>query len=252
MDQLTSMRVFALTAQAGTLSGAARILDMSPAMATKHVGALEARLGVKLLHRTTRKLVLTEAGQAYLEAVQRILAERRHQRWTCRIQPLIGLCHTLVRHDESHFQGMFVRQQQCRRKPLPIPWVGAQDDRTGQTICFLGHQRELGRIAGLLILELEDDRQTERCAREHLPGRMFRRMLWSVAFCQAAYRICFWPAASSRSALCSGVSPHRLALPEALQFLDGVDPRWSRSGSGASCQHQFATGGGSLCLVDSF
>ena len=75
MDQLTSMRVFALTAQAGTLSGAARILDMSPAMATKHVGALEARLGVKLLHRTTRKLVLTEAGQAYLEAVQRILAE---------------------------------------------------------------------------------------------------------------------------------------------------------------------------------
>ena len=75
MDQLTSMRVFALTAQAGTLSGAARILDMSPAMATKHVGALEARLGVKLLHRTTRKLTLTEAGETYLDAVQRILAE---------------------------------------------------------------------------------------------------------------------------------------------------------------------------------
>lgn len=75
MDRLTSMRVFTLAAQAGTLSGAARILDMSPAMATKHVDSLEARLGVKLLHRTTRKLVLTDAGTAYLEAAQRILAD---------------------------------------------------------------------------------------------------------------------------------------------------------------------------------
>ena len=75
MDRLNSMRVFALAAQAGTLSGAARILDISPSMATKHVDALEARLGVKLLHRTTRKLVLTEAGEAYLDAAQRILAD---------------------------------------------------------------------------------------------------------------------------------------------------------------------------------
>ena len=75
MDRLTSMRVFTLAAQVGTLSGAARVLDMSPAMATKHVDALEARLGVKLLHRTTRKLTLTEAGENYLEAAQRILAD---------------------------------------------------------------------------------------------------------------------------------------------------------------------------------
>lgn len=44
-------------------------------MATKHVDALEARLGVKLLHRTTRRLSLTEAGSDYLEACQRILPE---------------------------------------------------------------------------------------------------------------------------------------------------------------------------------
>ena len=75
MDRLTSMRVFALAAQVGTLSGAARVLAMSPAMATKHLDALEARLGVKLLHRTTRKLTLTEAGDDYLEATQRILNE---------------------------------------------------------------------------------------------------------------------------------------------------------------------------------
>ncbi|WP_028603145.1 LysR family transcriptional regulator [Ottowia thiooxydans] len=73
MDRLNSMRVFTLAAQSGTLSSAARALDMSPSMATKHVDALEARLGVKLLHRSTRKLVLTEAGEAYLEAALRIL-----------------------------------------------------------------------------------------------------------------------------------------------------------------------------------
>lgn len=44
-------------------------------MATKHVNALEARLGVKLFHRTTRRLSLTEVGSNYLEACQRILAD---------------------------------------------------------------------------------------------------------------------------------------------------------------------------------
>lgn len=75
MDRVTSMRVFARAAAAGSLSAAARHLGMSPAMATKHVNALEARLGVKLLHRSTRRLTLTEAGSNYLEACQRILAE---------------------------------------------------------------------------------------------------------------------------------------------------------------------------------
>ena len=75
MDRLTSMRVFAHATRAGSLSAAARALDMSPAMAAKHVNAMEERLGVKLLHRSTRKLALTDAGARYLEAVQRILAE---------------------------------------------------------------------------------------------------------------------------------------------------------------------------------
>lgn len=75
MDRITSMRVFVHTANAGSLSAAARHIGMSPAMATKHVNALEARLGVKLFHRTTRRLSLTEAGNNYLEACQRILPE---------------------------------------------------------------------------------------------------------------------------------------------------------------------------------
>ena len=75
MDRITSMRVFVRAASAGSLSAAGRHPGMSPAMATKHVNALEARLGVKLFHRTTRRLSLTEAGSDYLEACQRILPE---------------------------------------------------------------------------------------------------------------------------------------------------------------------------------
>lgn len=75
MDRITSMRVFVRAATDGSLSAAARHLDMSPAMAAKHVNALEARLGVKLFHRTTRRLSLTGAGSNYLEACQRILPE---------------------------------------------------------------------------------------------------------------------------------------------------------------------------------
>lgn len=75
MDRIASMRVFVRAATDGSLSAAARHLGMSAAMATKHVNALEARLGVKLFHRSTRRLVLTEAGSNYLEACLRILPD---------------------------------------------------------------------------------------------------------------------------------------------------------------------------------
>ncbi len=75
MDRITSMRVFVRAASEGSLSAAARHLEMSPAMATKHVNALEARLGVKLFHRSTRGLTLTGVGADYLEACLRILPE---------------------------------------------------------------------------------------------------------------------------------------------------------------------------------
>jgi DNA-binding transcriptional LysR family regulator len=75
LDRFTGMQVFASVASLGSLSAAARALGMSQTMATKHIAALEDRLGVKLLHRTTRRLTLTEAGRAYLDASERILAE---------------------------------------------------------------------------------------------------------------------------------------------------------------------------------
>lgn len=75
LDRVTGMQVFSRTVSLGSLAGAARALGMSQTMATKHIAALEDRLGVKLIHRTTRRISLTEAGRNYLDAVERILSE---------------------------------------------------------------------------------------------------------------------------------------------------------------------------------
>lgn len=75
LDRLTGMEVFAKVAATGSFSAAGRSLGLSQTMVTKHIAALEARLGVKLLHRTTRRLSITEAGRLYLDSAERILAD---------------------------------------------------------------------------------------------------------------------------------------------------------------------------------
>ncbi len=59
----------------GSFSGAGRALDMSPSAVSRAVDRIEARLGVRLLLRSTRALSLTAEGQAYLLAARRILAD---------------------------------------------------------------------------------------------------------------------------------------------------------------------------------
>lgn len=76
-DRLTGIEVFVRAIALGGLSAAARDLGMSPAMAAKHLNALETRLGVTLVNRTTRRLSLTEAGKAYLAKAEQILADLR-------------------------------------------------------------------------------------------------------------------------------------------------------------------------------
>jgi DNA-binding transcriptional LysR family regulator len=75
MDRLTSLTVFGRVVENGGFSAAARKLNMSVTMVSNHIQALEDRLGVRLLNRTTRKVSLTEVGQAYYERASRILAE---------------------------------------------------------------------------------------------------------------------------------------------------------------------------------
>jgi len=75
MDSLTSMKVFGTIVETGSFASAARRLKLSRAVVTKHVAALEDRLNVRLLERTTRKLSVTEAGARYYERCAQILAD---------------------------------------------------------------------------------------------------------------------------------------------------------------------------------
>ena len=67
MDTLTSLRVFREVVESGSFVAAAQRLNLSTAMASKHVAHLERQLGARLLNRTSRHLSLTEAGTVYLE-----------------------------------------------------------------------------------------------------------------------------------------------------------------------------------------
>lgn len=75
MDRFREMEVFVAVVEAGSFVGAARHLRMSPPAVTRAVAALEARLGVRLLVRTTRALRLTEAGTRFVANASRLLAE---------------------------------------------------------------------------------------------------------------------------------------------------------------------------------
>lgn len=75
MDRFLSMQVFAKSVECGSFSAAADALNLSSQLVGKHVQALERHLGVRLLHRTTRRQHLTEAGEAFYERVKIILAE---------------------------------------------------------------------------------------------------------------------------------------------------------------------------------
>ena len=73
MDRLQSMRVFQEVVDEGGFAAAARKLELTPAAVTRLVSDLEKHLGVRLLQRTTRRLSLTPAGDAYLARLRGIL-----------------------------------------------------------------------------------------------------------------------------------------------------------------------------------
>ena len=75
MNRIVSMSVLVAVVDAGSLSAAARRLDMPLATVSRKVAELEAHLKTRLLHRTTRQLSLTEAGTSYVAACRRILEE---------------------------------------------------------------------------------------------------------------------------------------------------------------------------------
>jgi len=75
MDRLQAMEVFVAVVDSGGFASAARKLDLSAPVVTRAVAELEARLGVRLLTRTTRTVRVTEAGARYADDCRRILAD---------------------------------------------------------------------------------------------------------------------------------------------------------------------------------
>ena len=68
MDRIDAMKIFVTAVDEGSLVGAARRLKRSPTGVSRAVSFLETRLGIELLHRTTRTLKLSEAGERYAAA----------------------------------------------------------------------------------------------------------------------------------------------------------------------------------------
>jgi DNA-binding transcriptional LysR family regulator len=75
MDRFTAYAMFACVAREGSFSEAARRLGTSPQAVTRGIAALEARLGVRLFHRSTRAVALTNEGSGLLPRIERILIE---------------------------------------------------------------------------------------------------------------------------------------------------------------------------------
>lgn len=73
MDRLTEMEAFAMVVDQGGFTDAARKMGVSKSAVSKHVSSLEARLGARLLNRTTRRVSPTEIGLAYYDRARRVL-----------------------------------------------------------------------------------------------------------------------------------------------------------------------------------
>ena len=75
MDRIDAMKVFVSAVDEGSLAGAGRRLRRSPAAVSRAIAFLEAHVGAELLHRTTRSLKLSEAGERYAAACRRVLTD---------------------------------------------------------------------------------------------------------------------------------------------------------------------------------
>jgi len=114
----TDFEFFILLAKLRSLSGAARALDLSPPAATKRLGVIEQRLGVRLVNRTTRSVSLTPEGETYLRYASQIVGQvremeeaisgaRRDPQGLLRINATLGFGRTTIAPFVSEFAKRF-------------------------------------------------------------------------------------------------------------------------------------------------
>ena len=133
------MRVFCRVIDLGSFAGAARELNLSPAVVTRLVADLEEHLGSRLINRTTRRLSLTDSGELYLERVRHILTEveeaetlatastsepRGHLRVLC---PPAFAVHQIAKHLPK-FRAMYPRVTLELSVPGPVETVDENFD----------------------------------------------------------------------------------------------------------------------------
>lgn len=139
MEDLKRMAIFATVVQQGSMSAAARLLDMSPSAVSQHIRQLEREAGVSLLHRSTRQLGLTDAGQRFYtqcaalsEAATRaraeLAAERQQPSGELRLSAPVGF----ARHAAPALGAWLGQHPQLRLRLLvddaPIDLIQARVD----------------------------------------------------------------------------------------------------------------------------
>lgn len=126
------MEVFLRVVDAGSFSEAARQMLMTPSSVSKLVGRIEARLGVRLLERSTRRLVLTAEGHVYAERSRVVLAELAQIE-----RDLFERCRLCGRHGSGQCLG----RVRSRRDPAPSARLLGGLSRGGRRPVALGRDR---------------------------------------------------------------------------------------------------------------
>ena len=148
MTNLVDLDIFARVVTAGSMSAAGRELGLSPAVISKRIRRLEERLGTRLLHRTTRQIALTEAGQGFYERVVGILASvEEAEAWVTRRSSAVrGVLRVSAPtsfgrlHVAPHLPGSWTRipssrSTSCSPTRSSTSWARASTSRCGSRTC---------------------------------------------------------------------------------------------------------------------
>ena len=173
MSRLQAMELLVATVREGSFSAAGRRAGLSPASVSRHIGELEATLGVQLLNRTTRHLSLTEAGKIYAQRVEQILhsiedaeaaalALQKTPRGTLRVhsRTMFGttVLTPLLPRFQKHYPELKVEllpvraaraaaRAGVRRRPADRSTARSQPDAAA-TACQRAHSRRGARLCG--------------------------------------------------------------------------------------------------------
>lgn len=195
MDQLRALRIYTQVVSHGSFAGAARALELAPAVVTRAIADLEQHLGARLLHRNSRSLALTPIGESYLQRATRIVADlddadalasnaSRAPHGTLRVLcPPAFAVHQLARY-LPQFHRLYPHIHLEIATPGP---VDAADDNFDVSILSIGQQplqgdfvvRPLARSAFIIC-----------AAPEYLQRRGARRSRANSQVTRACYRPC--------------------------------------------------------------